>query len=75
VKCPKCEAESSLKVTHTYGSDYSFTQRAVCGSCGAVVVRHATVVAVDPPHGEGAAAIAERMKRTGPGLPPDPDLS
>lgn len=62
MKCPKC-SEGRLRVTHTHGTDHGFTQRCVCEKCLSVCITKATIVQVDPKHGQGAAALAESMRR------------
>ena len=60
MKCPKCDRP--LRVTHTYGAGGSAkVHRAVC-ECGAVAVIVSEIFDVDPTHGNGAAAVAAKIK-------------
>jgi transcription initiation factor TFIIIB Brf1 subunit/transcription initiation factor TFIIB len=73
MKCPKCSV-GKVKVTHTYGTDFGFTQRCVCEGCGAVLVTKATIIKIDPTYGEGASAIARKMREKQVGSDEAPDL-
>lgn len=68
MKCEKCSGE--LLVDHTYDAGAKAkTARLTCMMCGAVHVTITKIVSVDPVWGQGASAIAERMKK---GLPEGP---
>lgn len=63
MKCPKCKGD--VKITHTYiGGNQTKTQRAECQNlrCQSVLTLQTTVVAVNPTKGNGAAALAKRLR-------------
>jgi hypothetical protein len=63
MKCPKCQRE--MRVVNTYqAGDHATTQRLAC-ICGTVGTVQAILVNVDPPHGQGARALAEKIRKKG----------
>ena len=60
MKCPKCE--KPMKVTHTYRVPGGATQRLECDGCHIIATVEATIVALNPGYGEGAAARARRLR-------------
>ena len=61
MKCPKCGAP--LRVTHSYAVPEGQTQRMVCDACKTICTTQKMIVAVDPRYGQGAASLAERLRR------------
>lgn len=75
MKCPKCDS-MNIYVANTYSAGgQGKTQRCICDDCGATLVVEVVIVEVDPPHGRGARARANQMKKarshdeSGPGDP------
>lgn len=63
MNCPECN--KPLKVTHTYNAGGSArTHRAVCDN-GHVSVIVSEIALVDPTHGQGASALARKIKTGG----------
>ena len=59
----RCGCGGRLLVRHTYSAGQAKTQDAVCDLCA---MRHTLVtfsVRSDPEHGQGAYAVAERIRR------------
>jgi len=63
VNCPRPECDGKVRVTHTFGFPGGYAQRVFCDKCKTVGAVQATLVAVNPARGDGAAGIARRMKR------------
>lgn len=64
MKCPQPKCEGNLTVTNTYMIGVNRTQRASCPECKTVVTLHTEVTAINPIRGEGAAALAQRIRKT-----------
>jgi hypothetical protein len=63
MKCIAKGCDGQLKVTNTYsGGERGKAQRRQCEKCGLVVVTQTLILHVDPQHGQGAAAVARRMR-------------
>lgn len=58
--CKKCGARAY--VTNSYATPDGRTQRFECPRCFATIVSVSIVVALDPPEGKGACALANRLK-------------
>lgn len=64
--CPNC-GKPFLRVTHTFQAGPGCcTQRRKCLACKSVSTSVVVVVEADLAHGNGAKAIAEKMKKTPP---------
>lgn len=62
--CPKCG--HVMRVTHSISAGAAgSTRRYECqsGKCRAVAITKTEIVAVDPPRGQGAYALAQKMRR------------
>lgn len=63
MKCPKCQSEDfKITNTHLVGACEK-SQRAECSHCGTIAALKTELVAINPPRGQGAAAIANRMRQ------------
>lgn len=66
MKCPKCDHR--MRCTNGYRVPGGSALRYECGQCQTVVTAHAIqkikIVAIDPEYGEGAAALAKRLRKT-----------
>lgn len=60
--CKHCKTE--IKVTNTYTLDAAKTQRAECPKCHCVYTCITLIVCEALEQGQGAKALAERLKRT-----------
>lgn len=61
MRCPKCGAR--LHVTHTYNVEgIGRTQRLDCRKCALVAVTKTEIVEINPGFGQGAAALAKRLR-------------
>lgn len=62
IACTKCK-KGKMRTTHTYGCGLQGTiQRTECLHCGAVGIVRAALISIDPPRGEGADAVAKRLR-------------
>lgn len=71
LKCPKCAKKgkaSPMRVTHTHACGLNGSvQRLFCDVCLTVGAAHCKIIAVDPAHGQGAEAIAKKLRLTAQG--------
>jgi transcriptional regulator NrdR family protein len=66
VNCPAKDCDGELRVTNTYrAGERGLTQRRQCLKCGIVATTQTVVIFVDPKPGQGASAVARRMKDAG----------
>lgn len=66
MRCPKCKSKNAY-VSNTFSAgDAGSVQRRICDDCGAVFTTAVILMNVDPPLGQGAKAIASRLRKKKP---------
>lgn len=61
MKCPKCG--DSFRIVRTYSAgEAAKTHGAKCEGCGTRATIVSEIYMVDPTHGQGAAAVAQRIR-------------
>lgn len=65
MKCPNCNSKN-VYVTHSYsaGTEGS-TQRRECRDCDMIFTTATVILTMNPRRGEGASAVADRMRKEG----------
>ena len=61
MNCPNCKEK--LKVSHTYRTPAATTQRSECPGCLLVTTNVILMVNVNPDEGEGARALAAKLRK------------
>lgn len=70
MKCPKAGCKGSFRVTNTFlAGETARTMKLQCDSCGLIGTACQILVNVNPGSGQGAHALAGRMKKN-PGTVP-----
>lgn len=62
--CPKCG--NQMEITHTFtAGEHAKTQRLECKKCNMVGTAQTILVNVNPDRGEGAKALADKLRKQG----------